>query len=138
VPRDRSGGFRLDDDRREIAPLGVTEKVLEIAREPEFNAAIALLRVALERVGQSLHNVGFHAIRSVRISLNGFDNRSIILLDSPSNSLTACESFSPPRLIRNFPFLILAIFAKPYPATNEMIVIVRGSRCTNGISVDAK
>ena len=61
VPRDLTGGLCLDDDRREIAPLGVTEKVLEIAREPEFDPAIALLGVALERVGQSLHNVGLHA-----------------------------------------------------------------------------
>ena len=60
---DVTGCFGLGDDRREVAPLLVPEQVLQVARQPVFDAGLGLLGVGLEGGRQGLDGVGIHASR---------------------------------------------------------------------------
>jgi hypothetical protein len=69
VARDFAGDFRLGDGSLvEVAPLGIAEKLLEIASQPVFDAALGLLGVAFESLGELMNEVGFHRYPEDQVS----------------------------------------------------------------------
>lgn len=63
VAGDFAGGFCLGNGGLvEVPPLGVAQKLLEVACQPVFHAVFSLLGVAFEGFGELLDEVGFHKL----------------------------------------------------------------------------
>ena len=55
-----TGRFRLGDDIQEVVPFGVPQQVLQVPRQPEFDAAVGLLGMTFEGFSQRMHQVCSH------------------------------------------------------------------------------
>ena len=84
MSRDIASGFRLRHDVEKIVPLRVAKQLLKISGEPEFDARIGLLSVALEGLRQRMNQVGLHDVSSASVAFAEFDTFSISLWNSLS------------------------------------------------------
>ena len=51
VARDFASSFCFVDDRYKVTPLGITQQVLNVARQPKLNTVVGLLCVGFKGVG---------------------------------------------------------------------------------------
>jgi len=58
--RDFAGCFGFRDDGQKISLLGISQQMLQIPSEPEFDTVLGLLGVCLESAGQCFNQFRFH------------------------------------------------------------------------------
>lgn len=63
MTRKFTGGFGLRDDVQKVVPFAVTQQLLEVTGEPEFDAAVGLPRVGFKRGGKRVNLFLFHDSR---------------------------------------------------------------------------
>jgi hypothetical protein len=71
MPRRFAGDLGFVHNLDEIFPLRIPKQVLKVAGKPEFDAAIGLLSVRFEMLGQRVNQPGLHVHRPRWVARGG-------------------------------------------------------------------